>query len=103
MTENKIDFAVCNVCDNEYQHDLENVLQEIKNILIKKHHDYGSQNLLRHGNLGIIVRIDDKTARLSNFFENTKEFKVETEKVEDTYIDIAGYAIQGILLNRDNL
>jgi len=85
-----------------YEELLDALLKNIKEMLVKKHHDYGADNLKKHGLIGINVRLDDKMARLNNFFENTNVFKVDTETAKDTYRDVAGYAIQAILL-LDNL
>lgn len=83
--------------DVTYKSNLNDVLDEIGEMLIKKHHDYGVDNLKRHGLFGIIVRMDDKLARLANLSKST-EIKVEDECLKDTLRDIAGYAIQAILL-----
>lgn len=100
MTENK---AIYTVVDVNYEHALDDLMHEIREMLMKKHADYGAGNLLKHGQVGIIVRLDDKMARLSNFFENKQEFKVELETVEDTYKDVIGYALQAILMLRGEI
>ena len=75
------------------------VCDEIVTVVIKKNHDYGDNNLLRHGLRGILIRLDDKSARLANLLD--KAGQVDDETVEDTLKDIAGYAMQGIRLIRE--
>lgn len=72
---------------------------EIIEMLIKKNHDYGDNNLIRRGMLGIIVRLEDKLSRLDNLTK-TKTTKVD-ESIEDTLKDIAGYAINAIRLMKE--
>ena len=86
-----------------YEESLTVVLFELKELLLKKHHDYGSANLLKHGMFGISVRLDDKLARFQNLLKNNGDASVTDEKISDTLFDIAGYAIQAILIDRDEL
>ena len=76
----------------------EGIADEIVSLLDKKNKDYGDGNLLRHGLYGILVRVDDKTARISNLLKSESSF----ESIEDNLIDIAGYAINAIRLLREN-
>lgn len=66
----------------------------LRTLLLTKHNDYGTENLDKHGLYGIIVRMDDKLARLNNL---QKSEAMVDESIEDTLMDIAGYAIQGII------
>lgn len=79
---------------NEFQ----KIVREITDMLEKKHADYGENNLLKFGELGILIRVSDKVERLINL---TKEGKQpNNEAIEDTWLDIAGYAIQAVRLRR---
>jgi hypothetical protein len=62
--------------------------------------DYGSDNLKKFGEVGIVIRVSDKIERLKQLLSNKVVSKVTTEKVSDTYLDIAGYAVQAIILIR---
>ena len=42
------------------------VAREIADIVIKKQHDYGHENILAFGEFGVLVRTNDKLARLKN-------------------------------------
>lgn len=69
------------------------ITEEVRNLLIAKHHDYGTKNLDEFGSFGILVRVSDKVNRLKNLMKNKAEVK---ETLEDTWKDIAGYAIQAV-------
>ena len=62
-----------------------------------KNRDYGAnedpfRNFHKHGALGIMVRLDDKIARLESFME--KGFNaVKSESVRDTIIDGINYLV----------
>ncbi len=45
------------------------------------------------GELGILVRMSDKMARLKSALHDHKEMAVSEETVEDTILDLATYAI----------
>jgi hypothetical protein len=78
-------------------------LEELKELLKKKHHDYGSGNLKKRGLLGIQVRLDDKFSRLDVLLKNNGEAHVNDESIEDTWRDIAGYSVMAICLMNDKL
>lgn len=83
-----------------YEDDLDRVLNEVKTMLIAKNHDYGPKNLLRHGETGIIVRVSDKLSRLEHI---VSQHLVQDEPPEKTWGDIAGYALQAILMRQGKL
>lgn len=68
----------------------------VENILVAKHHDYGEDNLAAFGELGILVRASDKLARLKNLLD--KQAEVDDETRADTWRDLAGYAIQALIM-----
>jgi hypothetical protein len=74
---------------------------------LDKNNDYSPANILGTGEIGCVVRLWDKVARLLNLtgFEInvttaqfTKPKEVKHESIEDTYLDTANYAIIGQLL-----
>ena len=78
------------------------VCEELKTTLLKKREDYGDyrNTIGRFGLKGIAVRLTDKTERLANLTWNNREPNYET--LYDTLLDIAGYAVLGMLeLRRD--
>ena len=69
-------------------------------VVISKQHDYGHDNILAFREKGLIVRLWDKVARLKNLlWVNPREAK--NESIEDTFTDIAGYAIIGLMLRNN--
>lgn len=77
---------------------VDEILAELRATLISKQADYGHGNILAFGEYGVLVRAYDKVARLKNLLENKKEPR--NEAVEDSWLDLAGYGIIGIMLRR---
>jgi hypothetical protein len=74
---------------------------ELQTIMLKKHADYGPMNIsgAPGGAMnGLRVRMYDKLARLNNLVDtgDTPNY----ESIEDTLIDLANYAIIGLLVQR---
>lgn len=68
----------------------------VANTVIKRHLKYGPGNIaLSPGGAinGLTVRLHDKLARLAN---GTMDF--EDESLRDTFVDIAGYALIGLMV-----
>ena len=76
----------------------EKVCQEMLQVFIKKHKDYGKGNILDTKELGIAFRVSDKLNRLKHLL--IKKKKPENESIEETWIDIAVYAVIAILFRR---
>ena len=72
------------------------VLKELLAIFIRKLKDYGKDNILDNGELGIIFRINDKLRRLQNLA--SKDGATSNESVKDSWQDIAVYAVIALLL-----
>ena len=81
--------------------DVDIILNELKTIILKKQEDYGPLNIaLAPGGAmnGLRVRMYDKLARLNNMAG--KDATPNYESIEDTFIDLANYAIIGLLVQR---
>ena len=81
--------------------DAHGIVYELLEILYKKHEDYGPMNIAGApgGPMnGLRVRMYDKLARLNNLVDtgDTPNY----ESIEDTLIDLANYAIIGLLVQR---
>ena len=79
--------------------DIEETLTDLANLLISKHKDYGPKNisLSPGGPLnGLRVRMWDKLARINNLVD--KGASPEHESLEDSFKDMANYAIIGLLV-----
>ena len=80
---------------------LETILGELTTIMVRKHEDYGPMNIAGApgGPMnGLRVRMYDKLARLNNLVDtgDTPNY----ESIEDTLLDLANYAIIGLLVQR---
>jgi hypothetical protein len=84
-----------------FEDSVEQVVEDLKELLIRKQRDYGSRNILDCGTIGIIVRLNDKLARLKNLYGVTegtfKQKSASNESVEDTFKDIANYAVIALM------
>jgi hypothetical protein len=81
--------------------DVDIILNELRSIMMKKQADYGPLNIaLAPGGPmnGLRVRMYDKLARLNNLAD--KDATPNFESIEDTLIDLANYAIIGLLVQR---
>jgi hypothetical protein len=78
--------------------EMENIADEVKEILKKKNRAYGDENVKIMGKLGVLTRIEEKIARLKHMIKNNIEDK---ESREDSFKDIAGFGIIGVMLERD--
>ena len=79
---------------------VDSIQKKLKSILLQKQEDYGPLNisLAPGGPLnGLRVRMYDKLARLSNLYESDSDTP-NFESIQDTLIDLANYAIIGILV-----
>ena len=87
---------------DEFENEVGAVYAELMKLLLSKHDDYGPKNIADApgGAInGLRVRMHDKLARINNLFDSKNEPKHES--LEDSFIDMANYAIIGILLLRD--
>ena len=80
--------------------------QELIDLLLSKHKDYGPKNIsdAPGGALnGLRVRMHDKLARINNLYEymeDTGGFQPQHESIEDSFKDMANYAVIGLLVLR---
>lgn len=87
------------------------ITDHLYQVHLDKNADYSPANILGTGEIGTIVRIWDKVARLMNLYG----FKIEIasshyeapqepvvdESIEDTLTDLANYAIIQLILRQD--
>ena len=81
--------------------DVDTIVNQLTGILLKKQEDYGPFNISHApgGAMnGLRVRMHDKLARLNNL--SNKGDTPNFESIEDTLIDLANYAIIGLLVQR---
>jgi hypothetical protein len=89
--------------DREMQLDahLGKLVTELSDLLLSKHRDYGPKNIsdAPGGPInGLRVRMHDKLARINNLTDSGAD--PEHESLEDSFKDMANYAIIGLLVLR---
>ena len=68
---------------------------KMKDLYLKKNHDYGdsvSKTFDEYGLTSFLVRMDDKMNRIKTL-NKIQDAAVRGEKIEDTLLDLANYAI----------
>lgn len=60
-------------------------------LLVRKQRDYGHENILAFGHVGIAIRMCDKLARLDTLLTNGAT--PSNESLIDTWMDLVGYAV----------
>jgi hypothetical protein len=73
---------------------IETVADEVRDTLIRKNRDYGDSFAKQYAKYGVmsgLIRMDDKMRRLENLVGGA-EANVD-ESIEDTLMDLAGYAM----------
>ena len=78
---------------------LSNTWHELADLLVSKHRDYGPKNISQApgGAInGLRVRMHDKLARINNLVDSN--VSPEHESLEDSFKDMANYAIIGLLV-----
>lgn len=75
------------------------VSDEALEMFLKKYQDYGKGNILSIEELGISMRIAEKAERLKNLLMKQSE-KPVNESIEESWVDIATYAVIAILFRR---
>jgi hypothetical protein len=74
------------------------IICENVRVMDTKQQDYGSNNISAFGEFGVLVRLNDKIERLKNL---NKMPSVKNEAIDDTYLDIANYAVIAMLIRRN--
>ena len=77
------------------------IVKELGDLLLSKHRDYGPKNIsLAPGGAvnGLRVRMHDKLARINNLVDSGAD--PQHESLEDSFKDMANYAIIGLLVLR---
>jgi len=67
-------------------------------MFLSKHRDYGKGNILANGELGIAMRVSEKVERLKHLLVSGQ--KPSNETIEETWIDVAVYAVIAVLYRR---
>lgn len=84
---------------DSFSWDLMDRMIALQGLIESKHHDYGPHNIARSpgGPLnGLRVRMHDKLARINHLVDNGAQ--PEHESLRDSFVDMAGYAVIGLLV-----
>lgn len=81
-----------------FQEALGLVLDDMRETMIRKQHDYGPGNILDFGDQGVLVRANDKMARLKNLYKSGDAPANET--VDDSWLDLANYAVIALMVRK---
>lgn len=76
------------------------ICDELLQTFLKKHRDYGKGNILSLEELGIAFRETEKVERLKNLLMKSNG-KPANESIEDTWTDVAVYAIIAQMYRRE--
>jgi hypothetical protein len=88
--------------ENKFSSSVTITFIELEELLLSKHRDYGPKNIADApgGALnGLRVRMHDKLARINNLVDSGTS--PEHESLEDSFKDMANYAIIGLLVLRE--
>ena len=86
---------------DKFELDTYEISDELLNLLLSKHKDYGPLNIAKSpgGPInGLRVRMWDKIARINHLVDNGAE--AEHESLEDSFKDLANYALIGLMVLR---
>lgn len=82
------------------------IVSEMADIYRRKNSDYGNsfdESCNEFGLISPIIRMSDKLNRLKSLAKDGSGAQVEDEKIEDTLMDLANYAIMTIMwMNNEN-
>jgi len=79
---------------------LDEILTEIRNTILTKNKCYGNsfhQTIKEYGMIALLICLTDKLNRLKTACRHETVEDTLHETVEDTLLDIAGYAILGLI------
>jgi hypothetical protein len=85
----------------QFEEDAQKIYDELLSILVKKQIDYGPYNIWYApggATNGLMVRMSDKLERLKNLIY--KKIEPNNESLEDSFIDMANYAIIALMVQR---
>jgi len=71
------------------------ITNKIAETVIKKQRDYGPANINEFGELGILIRANDKMSRLKTLYRSKSA--PENESIDDTWLDNAGYSVLALM------
>lgn len=82
-----------------FEQALDSILEEMRDTMIRKQRDYSPTNITEFGEAGVVVRANDKMARLKNLLWFSKH-EPKNESVYDSWLDLGNYAVISMMIRR---
>lgn len=82
-----------------FDESIQTLANSITTLVISKQKKYGKSNILDFGENGVLVRMNDKFARLKNMVLN--DIQDADEPIDDTLRDIIGYSLLWLMLRNN--
>jgi dUTP pyrophosphatase len=81
--------------------DIDNILQEEKDLFMRKLHDYGTEDMAEAQIPGVVARLNEKLLRVKNLLKQSEGMggRAMEEPIRDTFLDLMGYSLIAILLH----
>lgn len=86
--------------DEELEAILAGLMLEYLELWKKKQRSYGPHNIGMFGAAGCLIRSSDKVQRLRRHYFMGKDVSLSDESIEDTWLDLVGYALMGLMNER---
>lgn len=87
--------------DADLEQKVAEIMHEYFEIWKKKQKAYGPKNIGKFGELGCYIRATDKMERLYNYYFNDIDVSVTGDNAEDSWTDLFGYAMMGLMCLRN--
>lgn len=87
-----------NYDEKQFVMEIQAITTSLNQTLKQKNADYGNnvdKNIDEWGLSSLAIRLDDKLSRFKNLIKEGNSRQVSDETLEDTLLDLAGYAILG--------
>lgn len=83
-----------------FHNELDDVLGEMGTLLEAKRRSYGPNNLTEFGDVGVLIRTNDKMKRLIHMWQQGMDTTAVGEGALDAWRDICGYSLLVLIANR---
>lgn len=84
-----------------FEQAMDAVYIDLKETMIKRQQKYGSGNINQFGEMGVVVRLGDKFNRLkTRYMDHETPPEFDDESVDDTWVDVANYAIIALMIRK---
>lgn len=82
-----------------FNKEVRKLAEEVAQLVVLKQKDYSKDNIVKcpvDPKLGVVIRLNDKLMRLGNLLQ--LKGTPNNETVRDTWVDIIGYGLIGLML-----